>query len=196
MPERTWKAAFGEVSQAARKHKVRSSVIAVVVAASLVVLALAGGKANSAGPSGKPRAATFSLPVLDPSGVGSGRVALAAYAGKPLIVNFFASWCAPCKTETPLLARFYRTEQGKVALVGLDENDTVTSALRFTGADGVTYPIGWDPAITVASAYGVDGLPQTFFLDARHRVVDRIFGAVTQADLNKGVALATAAAAG
>ncbi len=51
--------------------------------------------------------------------------------------------------------------------------------------------MGWDPQAGVASAYGVDALPQTFFLDARHHVVDRIFGAVTLADLQKGIALAT-----
>jgi cytochrome c biogenesis protein CcmG/thiol:disulfide interchange protein DsbE len=192
MPERTWKAAFGEVSRAARRHKVRSGLVAVVVAGSLAALALAGGSANSAGSGSKPQAAAFSLPVLGPSGVGTGRVSLAAYAGKPLIVNFFASWCSPCKKETPLLARFYRSEHGRVAVVGLDENDTMTSALKFTSADGVTYPVGWDPSIAAASAYGVNGLPQTFFLDDKHRVVDRIFGAVTQADLDKGLALATA----
>jgi cytochrome c biogenesis protein CcmG/thiol:disulfide interchange protein DsbE len=120
-------------------------------------------------------------------------VALADYAGQPLIVNFFASWCSPCQTETPLLARFYRGEHGKVALVGLDENDVLGSAMSFTRANGVSYPVGWDPQVTVASAYGVVALPQTFFLNAEHRIVDRIFGAVTQTTLRKGIALATGA---
>ncbi len=106
-------------------------------------------------------------------------------------MNFFASWCDVCKTETPLLARFYHTEKGQVALVGLDENDVLGNAMSFTRADRVTYPVGWDPQFGVASAFGVDALPQTFFLDARHRIVDRIFGAVTLADLQKGIALAT-----
>jgi hypothetical protein len=51
--------------------------------------------------------------------------------------------------------------------------------------------VGWDPAFTAASAYGVGALPQTFFLNARHRIVDRVFGAVTLAELDKGIALAT-----
>jgi hypothetical protein len=51
--------------------------------------------------------------------------------------------------------------------------------------------VGFDPEVVAASAYGVAGLPQTFFLDARHRIVDRVFGAVTQADINRGIALAT-----
>jgi cytochrome c biogenesis protein CcmG, thiol:disulfide interchange protein DsbE len=111
-------------------------------------------------------------------------------------VNFFASWCTPCQRETPLLARFYRAEHGRVALVGLDENDVASSALSFTRAHGVTYPVGFDPEVIAASAYGVDALPQTFFLNASHHIVDRVFGALTQADLDQGIALATGNQAG
>ena len=98
----------------------------------------------------------------------------------------------PARQETPLLARFYRAEKGKVALVGLDENDVIGNATSFTRADGVGYPVGWDPQFSVASAYGVNALPQTFFLNARHQIVDRVFGAVTLTELHKGIALATA----
>jgi cytochrome c biogenesis protein CcmG/thiol:disulfide interchange protein DsbE len=199
MPERTWKAAFGEVSRAAAKHKLASGVIAAAVVASFAGIAWAGtssGAPAGSSPPADPVAASFSLPVLGHSGVGSSRLSLSSYAGKPLVVNFFASWCEPCKQETPLLAKFYRTEHGKVALVGLDENDAVAKALKFLSAQGVTYPVGWDPNIVAASSYGVNGLPQTFFLDARHRVVYRKFGAVTSADLSKGITLATRGAAG
>lgn len=195
MPERTWKAAFGEVSRAAAKHKLGSSVVAVAVAVSLALIAWAGTSSGSARPAADPAAAAFRVPVLGHSGVGTAQVSLASYPGRPLIVNFFASWCAPCKQETPLLAKFYRTEHGKVALVGLDENDVVSSALKFTSAEGVTYPVGWDPGVVAASAYGVNGLPQTFFLDARHRIVYRVLGAVTLTDLSKGIALATGSSA-
>jgi thiol-disulfide isomerase/thioredoxin len=207
MGERTWKAAFAEVCRAAARHKLASVLIAILALGSLAGIAWAGtssgssagakGSAASGGagavrPAGNPPAAAFSLPALGKSEVSSGEhIALASYSGKPLIVNFFASWCSPCKQETPLLARFYRGEHGKVALVGLDVNDAVANALKFTGANNVTYPIGWDPNVVAASAYGVTALPQTFFLDARHRVVYRVFGAVTQADLSQGIALAT-----
>ncbi len=207
MPERTWKAAFSEVCRAAAKHKLASGLIAILAVGSLAGIAWTGTSSGSPGssgsvapaggagavrPAGDPPAAAFSLPVLGRSGVSAGRVSLASQAGKPLIVNFFASWCPPCKQETPLLARFYRGEHGKVALVGLDENDTLATALKFTSADGVAYPVGWDPGVVAGSAYGVDALPQTFFLDARHRIVYRVFGAVTLADLSQGIALATA----
>jgi thiol-disulfide isomerase/thioredoxin len=191
----TWRGAVTDVWRSVQRHKVISAVIAVCVVGSLAAIGVAGtassrsGSASSAPSSSAPKvAAAFSLPALGGSGQ---QVALSAYAGKPLVVNFFASWCGPCKTETPRLAAFYRAEHGKVAIVGLDENDTQANALSFTHADKVTYPVGFDPQMTAASAYEVDGLPQTFFLDARHRVVDRVFGAVTQAELDKGIALAT-----
>jgi cytochrome c biogenesis protein CcmG, thiol:disulfide interchange protein DsbE len=190
--EQTWGGAVGEVWRSAVRHKLVSALIAVCVAGSLIGIALAG---SGSGPHAQadPMAPAFRLPALAQSGQ---QVSLGSYAGQPLIVNFFASWCSPCQQETPLLARFYRDEHGRVAMVGLDENDTMSNALSFTRAKGVSYPVGFDPQLTAASAYGVSGLPQTFFLDARHRIVDRVFGAVTQADLSKGIALATGSARG
>jgi thiol-disulfide isomerase/thioredoxin len=195
MGQQTWKGAAHEVGRAALRHKVLSAIVAVCVAGSLIAISVVGSASGQAasGQAARPApvaAPAFSLPLLgDESGQ---QVALSKYQGKPLIVNFFASWCEPCKTETPLLAKFYRTAKSPVALVGLDENDTVGNATSFTRADGVSYPVGWDPQFAVASAYGVSALPQTFFLNARHQIVDRVFGAVTLASLNHGIALATA----
>jgi cytochrome c biogenesis protein CcmG/thiol:disulfide interchange protein DsbE len=186
--QQTWAGAIGEVWRSAVRHKLAAAFAALCVAGSLAGIALAGSGPGRAGPAADPPAPSFSFSVL---GHSAQQISLAGYAGRPLIVNFFASWCEPCQQETPLLARFYRTEHGQVALVGLDENDVLGHALSFTRAKGVTYPVGWDPAFTAASAYGVGALPQTFFLDARHRIVDRVFGAVTLAELDKGIALAT-----
>lgn len=189
MKQQTWAGAAREVWRTALRHKVTSGLVALAAVASLIAIALvAAGPAGPAGPAADPAAPAFSLPVLGQPGQ---KIALSDYAGKPLIVNFFASWCEPCQRETPLLARFYRSEHAKVAIVGLDENDGQGNAVSFTRKEGVGYPVGFDPAVIAASAYGVAGLPQTFFLDARHRIVDRVFGAVTQADLNRGIALAT-----
>ena len=188
MGQQTWAGAVGEVWRSARRHKIISAIVALCVAGSLTAVALASSASGQAAKPADPAAAAFSLPALGQPGQS---VSLDGYQGKPLIVNFFASWCDPCKKETPLLARFYRTEHGKVAIVGLDENDVRAHALSFTRSNGVGYPVGFDPATVAASAYGVNALPQTFFLDARHRIVDRVFGAVTLADLSKGIALAT-----
>lgn len=132
-------------------------------------------------------AKNFSLGALGHPGQ---RITLSALAGRPVIVNFFASWCAPCQKETPLLARFFRARHASVAIIGIDVNDQASSALKFIRKSGVTYPVATEPASdrTVA-AYDLPGLPATFFLDAHHRIVKRVYGAVTQAELTAGTAL-------
>jgi len=183
----TWRGAIGEVWRSAARHKLAAIVVALCVAGSLAGFALASSGPGRAAPAATPAAAAFSLPVLGHSGQ---QIALSDYSGRPVVVNFFASWCGPCQQETPLLARFYRTDPARVALVGLDENDVLGNATSFTRAHGVTYPVGFDPHFSAANAYGVVALPQTFFLNAKHQIVDRVFGAVTLTDLNKGIALA------
>ena len=187
--QQTWAGAVREVGRSAGRHKFGSALIALGIAGSLTAIGLIGSNSGGTAKPAVVAARAFSLPALGHSGQ---QVALSGYRGQPLIVNFFASWCEPCQKETPLLAAFYRTEKGKVALVGLDENDVVGNATTFTHKEGVSYPVGWDPRGTAATAYGVNALPQTFFLNARHQVVDRVFGAVTLDDLHKGIALATA----
>jgi cytochrome c biogenesis protein CcmG/thiol:disulfide interchange protein DsbE len=170
----------------ARRHKVISGTVALFIAA-VIAVSLATN-ASSASPN-YPAAAGFTLPALGQAGQ---QVSLSQYQGKPVIVNFWASWCGPCQKETPLLASWYKQQHGHVVLLGLDENDTTANALKFAHAKGVSYPIGFDPQVTVALAYNVDGLPQTFFLNAQHRVVDHVLGAVTSAQLAKGLSLNSA----
>jgi cytochrome c biogenesis protein CcmG, thiol:disulfide interchange protein DsbE len=169
------------------RHKITTGVVAAAVVVVAVLSVVASGPGAAASRS-DPAAASFSLPRV---GSSVSRVSLAQYAGKPVIVNFWASWCSPCQQETPLLASWYRSEQGRVPLVGLDENDTQSAALAFARAKGVTYPLGFDPQTVAASAYGVVALPQTFFLNAKHQIVARIYGAVTTGDLTKDVRLMT-----
>jgi thiol-disulfide isomerase/thioredoxin len=188
MGQQTWAGAAREVWRTAARHKIVSSLVAVCAVGSLVAIALVGTQTPGPAKAADPTAPSFSVTALGNPGQ---QVTLSSYAGKPVIVNFFASWCTPCKQETPLLGKFYRAENGKVALVGMDENDSQTSALAFTKAESVGYPVGFDPEVVAGSAYQVAALPQTFFLNAQHRIVDRVFGAVTQADINRGIALAT-----
>lgn len=159
------------------RHKVASAVAGVcccaVIAAGLV--AATTGTAPAARPA-QPPAAPFRVGMLGHPGE---QVSLAQYAGRPVVLNFFASWCTPCRKETPMLARFYRSEHGKVAVIGLDENDSAAAAQKFARVSGVAYPVGFDPSVQAASAYGVAALPQTFFLNASHHVVKREFGALT-----------------
>jgi cytochrome c biogenesis protein CcmG/thiol:disulfide interchange protein DsbE len=170
------------------RHKVITGITALFIVA-IIGVSLATSGTQQAPPS-YPAAAGFTLPALGQTGQ---QVSLSQYAGKPVIVNFWASWCEPCQQETPLLASWYKQEHGHVTLLGLDENDTTANALKFARAKGVSYPIGFDPQVKVALAYNVDGLPQTFFLNAQHRIVDHVLGAVTKAQLAKGLRLMNSA---
>jgi cytochrome c biogenesis protein CcmG/thiol:disulfide interchange protein DsbE len=162
-----------------------AATVAALVAAAFIVTAAAGPGKKAAPP--PPLAKSFSLAELGHAGA---RVSLASYAGRPVIVNFFASWCAPCQLETPLLARFYASEHGRVVVLGIDANDETAAALHFVAKAGVGYPVGFDPfPAPVTTSYGVYALPQTFFLNARHHVVAKVTGALTQQVLARDVAL-------
>ncbi len=161
-----------------------AGVVALVAAAFIVTLAAAPAKKAATPP---PLAKSFSIADLGHAGA---TVSLAAYAGRPVIVNFFASWCAPCQRETPMLAHFYASQHGRVIVLGIDANDETAAALRFIAKAGVGYPVGSDPFPSpVTTSYGVYALPQTFFLNAQHRIVFKVMGAVTSTELARGVAL-------
>ena len=74
------------------------------------------------------------------------RVVLAALRGKPVLVNFWATWCTPCREEMPLLSAAHKRLGGKVAIVGVDVKDNRTEAVRFLADRGVDYPSAYDPA--------------------------------------------------
>jgi cytochrome c biogenesis protein CcmG/thiol:disulfide interchange protein DsbE len=185
--------ALARMRRAVRQHKLASAVTAAgaAFAVAAVTVAATSGTTGAARPAhhSDPRAPAFTLAALDGQAGHAGQVSLAAYAGKPVIVNFFASWCVPCRKETPLMARFYRSAHGSIHVIGVDTNDSETAAVRFTHSAGVTYPVAFDPAARTAGSFGVVAIPQTFFLNAEHRIVDRIYGAVTDAQLARGVAL-------
>src|SRR4029079_5718101 len=93
------------------------------------------------------RAPTFSLPRLE----GGGDVSLASFRGQTVVLNFFASWCQPCKREAPALESLWRRNRSDgVVVLGVDSGDTRGSASRFLSAHGVTYPVVFDPDQTLA----------------------------------------------
>jgi cytochrome c biogenesis protein CcmG, thiol:disulfide interchange protein DsbE len=178
--------AAGWTARMIGRHKVVSGSVAVFAAA---IIAVSLATSSSAALPPAPVAPGFTVAALG----ATGNVSLSQYRGKPVIVNFWATWCDICTSETPLLASWYKQEHGKIALVGLDENDTTSAALAFAHAKGVTYTLGFDPLMNVAGAYDIDGLPQTYFLNAQHRIVEHVLGAITKADLAEGVRLMDAA---
>ena len=167
----------------------RVAVPAAIAGVVIVALAVAGATVGTGGgaPHSLGEAKNFTLGVLGHPGQ---QLSLRSMADRPVIVNFFASWCEPCQRETPLIARFYRDSGGRPAIIGVDVNDSAPAAMRFVHNSGVTYPVVADPApMTAAIAYNLPGLPATFFLNSRHVIVKRVYGAVTQAELTTGARL-------
>lgn len=182
--------AIAEPGGAGRRLTVRSkSALAVAAAVLLAIGVVIGLTASSqaAKTPAKPQAAkNFTLAALGQPGH---TISLAALAGQPVIINFFASWCGPCKHETPLLASFYRSHHGKILVIGIDANDENSPALKFVKAEGVQYPVATDPyPARVTVSYGVLALPQSFFLNSRHMIVKHVVGSLTAAELNSWAA--------
>jgi cytochrome c biogenesis protein CcmG/thiol:disulfide interchange protein DsbE len=163
------------------------SVIAIALAVFLFVgLGHHGAKSTSSGPvvGVGSVAPGFSLPSLT-GGAPVDLDALGKDRHRPVVLNFFGSWCIPCQAETPLLARTAAAEQAQgstVQFIGIDVNDAPSSALAFVHKAGITYPVGADRTFQVSSGkYGLYGLPQTFYIDASGTVIGHTFGAVKTA---------------
>ncbi len=135
-----------------------------------------------------PAAPLFSLPRLD----ADGKLSLASLRGKAVVLNFWASWCVPCKAEVPRLEAAWRrwSSQG-VVVVGIDAQDFSGDAKRFARKLGITYPIVHDGPGKTVDSYGVTGFPETFFVDRRGRLVGRhVEGPVSSDDLARNIQLA------
>ena len=169
------------------KMKLGPVLTSTVIMAVIVVVAVLLGAGSPARTASRklPTARPFTLGALGASGQ---KISLAAYAGRPVIINFFASWCTPCQKETPLIAKFYAAHHGRVVIIGIDANDQASAALKFVHTQGVRYPVGFDPTASVTTSYGIAALPQTLFLNAKHQIVRHIEGAITSGDLSSWAA--------
>lgn len=128
----------------------------------------------------RPPAPAFTLPRLDEEGT----LSLADLRGKAVVINFWASWCVPCKEEAPVLEAAWREHRDEgLVVLGVDFNDLRGDALRFMEEVGMTYPVVYDRDGGLVAKFGATGVPETFFVDRRGRLVGkRIAGAVNARD--------------
>lgn len=161
--------------------------LAVAAIAGLVLVLLLGFRRDPqdirTGTVGHP-APAFDLPALD----GTGRVALSSYAGKVVIVNFWASWCIPCKQENPTLVDIWeRYHTADVVLIGIVYQDSTAAARDYTARLGNRWPSGIDADGRTALAYGVFGIPETFFIGPDGVIAGRHVGPIDTATLAAGI---------
>ncbi len=150
----------------------------------------------------KPPAPAFVLPVIWPHGetwprslrpaLADGKVALAELHGYPVVLNIWASWCIPCKKEAPELAASARAHAGRVAFLGLDIQDFKSDARRFLDRYDVRYVSVRDGSGATGDAYGITGVPETHWIDARGRIVDHYPGQISRQQLEAGIRKARA----
>ena len=152
----------------------------------------------------KPVAPGFNLPVLWPhmetwpastqAALSDDKVSLAELRGHPVVLNFWASWCVPCKAEAPRLAAAAKDHAGDVLLLGIDVQDFKSDARRFLTKYRANYVSVRDGGDSTYSAYGLTGLPETYYLDPGGRILAHSVGEVSKAELEQGIRLITAAA--
>jgi len=100
--------------------------------------------------------------------------------GQGVLVNFWASWCDPCREEAVLLEHTWRREKGKgIVFLGLDYLDQEPAAKDYLAGYDITYPNGPDLRSRVARRYGITGVPETFLIDPAGKIVDVIVGPIT-----------------
>ena len=159
---------------------VRLGAQAVGVAGVVALLALLVWKVTHQPSAPRGQAPNFTLPRLDRSG----DLELASLRGNAVVLNFWASWCGPCKEEAPLFESLWKNWRGRgVVVVGVDAKDFSSDALRFMRRYGVSYPVVHDGPGKTYDRYGLTGFPETFVVGRSGKIVAHIPGAIRRQDL-------------
>jgi cytochrome c biogenesis protein CcmG/thiol:disulfide interchange protein DsbE len=159
-----------------RTLKLTGQVVALAAVAGLLSLLVWRLAHQTKAPKIGAAAPVFSLQRID----SSGSVDLASLRGKPVVLNFWASWCVPCKGEASMLeSAWQRYRKEGVVFVGIDWHDVSGDARTFLARHGVTYPTVLDRSGSIADKYGISAVPETYFVNRQGRLVgEHIIGTV------------------
>ena len=165
-----------------------AGILAIVAAAALL---LSGCGSLTAAAGSRPTTAKIGdpAPEIDLKSVTGDQITLSKLEGRPVLVNFWATWCGPCREEFPALVRMYKKyqDQGLVVLgVNYQDPNSDTGVLTFMKNTLVNFPIARDVGERVGRAYRVDGLPTSYFIDRKGVLRDVVVGGpMTDAFLDK-----------
>jgi cytochrome c biogenesis protein CcmG, thiol:disulfide interchange protein DsbE len=184
------------------------AIIAVLAFVGLLVYGLStkGSSAridNALSEGTAPLAPSFELPVLERGTLppqlaprvdrllASGSLSVEKLTGVPFVLNFWASWCDPCRQEAPILESGWRRLGPKgVLFLGLNMQDNTGDARHFLEEFGVSYPTIRDQTSDTSRDFGATGIPETYFISADGHVVGHVIGVVSAEDLDSGAAAA------
>ena len=146
------------------------------------------GDSASSGADGKEKQAAPDFTVYDADG---NAAQLSDYIGKPIVLNFWASWCGPCKNEMPEFNEKSIELEGKVQFLMVNMTDgsreTLDTAKAYVESEGFTFPVLYDTDIDAANTYRVYSLPTTYFIDENGGLTARASGTIDAATLQKGI---------
>lgn len=121
-------------------------------------------------------ASDFTLPLFSGSSI-----KLSSLHGRPVVINFWASWCPPCRDEAPILEKVWRNYKDRgVMFIGIDIQDREAAARAYIKEFDITYPNGPDLSGKLTIEYGVSGIPVTFFINREGKIVSRWVGAINE----------------
>lgn len=163
----------------------RYGVLAFVLLTALTLMA--AGFIGACGSSGSPEASVQPSPTGDAGFIEPAGFDVADYAGRPLVVNFFGSWCPPCNSEAPELAAFARKHGNAVQFVGVAVNDTREAVGSFMTKYELGFPVVLDDK-SLTAKYSISSVPTTIFFAADGSEKDRIVGAAGAERLEAGLA--------
>jgi cytochrome c biogenesis protein CcmG/thiol:disulfide interchange protein DsbE len=121
-----------------------------------------------------PTAPNFTLPDIS----GHGSTSLDSFRGKVVVLNFWASWCGPCKSEAPALQELAAKYDGRVTVLGVDSEDTTSDARAFARRYHLRYPLVHAQGTGIYQLWGLTGYPETFIINPKGQVVHHFAGPV------------------
>ncbi len=150
-------------------------VIIFAIVIGIYILASPSGSSTMAKSGSSVEAPDFTFALLDGK-----KVSLSDYRGKPVVLNFWASWCPPCREETPVMVKISDKYEEQVQFLGVVQSDTAESASKFAEEFKMNYPSGLDSTGEISNAYKIAGIPTSFFINGDGTVQASYIGPIEE----------------
>ena len=170
-----------------KRNSLKILLLLVIVIAAAVVLYNFLGSRTEHSSIGKSSSPAVDFTVTDQQG---NSVSLSDMKGRPVIINFWASWCSPCRSEMPHFDKMYKEYGNEIQFMMVNltgDSETVDTASSYIESEGYSFPVYYDTDGEGASAYSVYSIPATYFIDAEGNIVSQAQGALDESTLQKAI---------